>query len=69
MHPKRPKILIAIIDGDRGNVVDRYLEDIGDLDAFELKRLLQNVCDGILSEYRRGLKLGYERELAPQTVP
>jgi hypothetical protein len=57
----QPKILIAIIDGEQGKMVERYLKDTEDLDPYELKKLLQNVCDRILSEYRRDMLLGYAR--------
>jgi len=66
---KQPKILIAIIDGDHGKVVEQYQKDIEDLDPFELKKLLQNVCDSILSEYRRDLLLGYARGSDQNGVP
>ena len=56
---KKIKILIAIVDSEQ-EVLDRYEDDIGYLDPFELKRLLQNVCEGILTEYRRDLLLGYD---------
>lgn len=59
--PDQPKILIAIIDGDQGKMVERYLKDTEDLDPYELKKLLQNVCDRILSEYRRDMLLDYAR--------
>jgi len=56
MHPL---ILISIINGENGEVVEEYKRDIGDLDPFELKKLLQNVCNRILSQYRRELLMGY----------
>ena len=60
-RPKQPKILIAVVNGDHGKVVEQYQKDVGDLDPFELKMLLQNVCNHILSEYRRDLQLEYTR--------
>ena len=56
---KKIKILVAIVDSEH-EVLDRYEEDIGYLDPFELKNLLQNICEGILTEYRRDLLLGYD---------
>ena len=56
---KKIKILVAIVDSEH-EVLDRYEEDIGYLDPFELKKLLQNICEGILTEYRRDLLLGYD---------
>lgn len=58
-HSMQPLILISIINGENGEVVEEYKRDIGDLDPFELKRLLQNVCNRILSQYRRELLLEY----------
>jgi len=58
-RPGHPRILIAIVDGERGRVVEQYQKDVEDLDPFELKKLLQNVCDRIMSEYRRDMLLGY----------
>ena len=53
------KILVAIVDSDLEKLVEQYETDIEDLDPYELKRLLQNVCERILSNYRRDLLLGY----------
>ena len=61
IRASQPLILISIVDGETGEVVEEYREDVGDLDPFVLKRLLQNVCSGILSQYRRDLLLGYAR--------
>ena len=61
IQASQPLILISIVDGKTGEVVEEYREDVGDLDPFELKRLLQNVCSGIVSQYRRDLLLGYAR--------
>ncbi len=61
IRASKPLILISIVDGENGEVVEEYREDIGDLDPFALKRLLQNVCSDILSRYRRDLLLGYAR--------
>ena len=56
---KQALILISIIDGETGKVVEEYQKDIGDLDPFSLKRLLQNVCNGIVKQYRQDLLIGY----------
>ena len=56
---KKFKILVAIVDSDLEKLVEQYETDIEDLDPYELKRLLQNVCERILSNYRRDLLLGY----------
>ena len=61
IQASQPLILISIVDGETGEVVEEYRKDVGDLDPFELKRLLQNVCSGIVSQYRRDLLLGYAR--------
>jgi hypothetical protein len=53
------KILVAIVDSDLEKLVEQYETDVEDLDPYELKRLLQNVCERILSNYRRDLLLGY----------
>jgi hypothetical protein len=53
------KILVAIVDSDLEKLVEQYEADVEDLDPYELKRLLQNVCERILSNYRRDLLLGY----------
>lgn len=71
----QPLILISIINGENGEVVEEYKRDIGDLDPFELKRLLQNVCNRILSQYRRELLIGYAQasrvspNQSPEPVP
>ena len=71
----QPLILISIINGENGEVVEEYKRDIGDLDPFELKRLLQNVCNRILSQYRRELLVGYAQvshvspNQSPEPVP
>ena len=56
---KQFKILVSIVDSNLEKVVEQYEPDIGDLDPFELKRLLQNICERILSNYRRDLLFGY----------
>ena len=61
IRASQPLILISVLDGENGEVLEEYREDVGDLDPFELKRLLQNICSGILSQYRRDLLLGYAR--------
>jgi hypothetical protein len=66
---KQAFILISIIDGKNGEVVEGYKKDIGDLDPFSLKRLLQNVCNGILMQYSRDLLLGYAQASIPLTQP
>ena len=66
---KQAFILITIIDGENGKVVEEYKKDIGDLDPFSLKRLLQNVCDSILMEYQRDLLLGYAQASILLTQP
>ena len=66
---KQAFILISIIDGENGKVVEEYKKDIGDLDPFSLKRLLQNVCNSILMEYRRDLLLGYAQASILLTQP
>ncbi len=58
-HAIQPLIQISIINGENGEVVEEYKRDVGDLDPFELKKLLQNVCNRILSQYRRELLMGY----------
>lgn len=58
-HAKQTIILVSIIDGENGDIVEDYKKDIGDLDPFAIKRLLQNVCNSIVSEYRRDLLRGY----------
>ena len=58
---KQSIILISIIDGESGKIMEEYRKDIGDIDPFSLKRLLQNVCNGILKRYRRELLTGYAR--------
>lgn len=71
----QPLIHISIIDGENGEVVEEYQRDIGDLNPFELKRLLQNVCNNILSQYRRELLMGYAQasrvspNQSPEPVP
>ncbi len=71
----QPLILISIINGENGEVVEEYKRDIGDLDPFELKKLLQNVCNRILSQYRRELLMGYAQasraspNQSPEPVP
>ena len=71
----QPLILISIINGENGEVVEEYKRDIGDLDPFELKKLLQNVCNRILSQYRRELLVGYAQashvspNQSPEPVP
>ena len=66
---KQAFILISIKDGENGKVVEEYKKDIGDLDPFSLKRLLQNVCDSILMEYQRDLLLGYAQASILFTQP
>lgn len=61
IRASQPLIRISIVDGEKGEVIEEYREYVGDLDPFALKRLLQNVCSGILSQYRRDLLLGYAR--------
>lgn len=61
IRASQPLIHISIVDGEKGEVVEEYKEYVGDLDPFALKRLLQNVCSDILSQYRRDLLLGYAR--------
>jgi hypothetical protein len=56
---KQFKILVAIVDSDLEKLVEQYETDIEDLDPYELKRLLQNICERILSNYRRDLLLRY----------
>ena len=53
---KQSIILISIIDGESGKIMEEYRKDIGDIDPFSLKRLLQNVCNGILKRYRRDMR-------------
>ena len=62
---KQSLILISIVDGENGKVVEEYKRDIGDLDPFSLQRLLQNVCNRILKNYRRDLLMGYARAHDP----
>ena len=63
------------MDGENGEIVENYMKDLGDLDPFVMKRLLQNVCNRIVSEYRRDLLREYVRtyegreELAEVTIP
>ena len=58
-HAKDTIILISIMDGENGEIVENYRKDIGDLDPFVIKRLLQNMCNRIVSEYRQDLLRGY----------
>ena len=58
-HAKDFSILIAIVDNNLENIIEQYETNIGDLDPFELKRLLQNICERILSNYRRDLLFRY----------
>ena len=67
---KQLKILIAIVDSNLEKFVEQYETEIGDLDPFELKRFLQNMCERILSNYRRDLLLGYalNRNVEPDSL-
>ena len=63
------KILISVIDDDIGEILSQYeSEDFEGLDAFDLKKLLENVCEGIILEYKRDLQLAEEEARGPLQI-
>jgi hypothetical protein len=51
------RILISVIDDDVGETLSLFKsEEFKGLDAFELKRLLENICNSIISKYKRDLE-------------
>jgi len=53
----RYRILISVFDDNLGEILDHYnSENFKYLDVFELKKLLENICESILLEYKRDLQ-------------
>jgi hypothetical protein len=51
------RILISVLDNDLGVILSFYKsENFKCLDAFELKKLLENICENIISQYKEDLK-------------
>ena len=63
------KILISVIDDDIGEILSQYeSEDFEGLDAFDLKKLLENVCESIILEYKRDLQRAKEEAGGPLQI-
>jgi hypothetical protein len=63
------KILISVIDDDIGEILSQYeSEDFEGLDAFDLKKLLENVCEGIILEYKRDIQRAEEEARGPLQI-
>lgn len=63
------KILISVIDDDIGEILSQYeSEGFEGLDAFDLKKLLENVCKGIILEYKRDLQRAEDEARGPLQI-
>lgn len=56
-NPSKYRILISVEEGNTKEILSRYeSEEFKHLDAFELKKLLENTCNRIILNYKRDLR-------------